>query len=455
MGSESLAKSGIEPGLFYSRSQGFQKKGEPHFLALRRGNGVFFLLLGGLFSSYLLSWVHYPTYLEEGLPQESFLLFYFLSLVLSLLLLLQKTDFLATLILFCRVYLVAIQNYGAGGGCTVKLIIGIAVLLETALLLSRPYNGIFCALFALLILIFQIPNPVWGSPAGSSIAFLSLPEFGTQFFVYSMVSILTLVLAQRIEVARKIQRQMKLQEMAMKHLAEFNTDLQSYARTVDLRSSERERHRISREIHDISGYIFTNLIALLNAAASIPSEAPDDLAEILLMAQKQAKEGLNETRKALQKTRELPIPEEEGLRAIQKIVAIFQKITGVDVQVNWGNAPHSFGRRVNFVLYRTIQEALTNAIRHGLATHIDIHMFLEEEKLRLLILDNGLGASEVVKGIGLQGMEERVGALGGHIHVEGASGGGFSLEVHIPRCTIQRGDHSFTQKSPPYPHSSV
>ena len=147
VGSESLAKSGIEPGLFYSRSQGLQNGGESLFLALRRGKGVFLLLLGGLFSSYLLSWVHYPTYLEEGLPQESFLLFYVLSLGLSFLLLIQKTDFMATLILFCRVYLVAIQNYGAGGGCTVKLIIGIAVLLETALLLSWPYNGFFCALF--------------------------------------------------------------------------------------------------------------------------------------------------------------------------------------------------------------------------------------------------------------------------------------------------------------------
>ena len=78
-------------------------------------------------------------------------------------------------------------------------------------------------------------------------------------------------LIRMVNQRRKLLDYLK-QKDDMQVLTNLNIDLQSYARNIDRESSERERNRISRELHDISGYIFTNLIVLLDAACSIPPE---------------------------------------------------------------------------------------------------------------------------------------------------------------------------------------
>jgi signal transduction histidine kinase len=227
----------------------------------------------------------------------------------------------------------------------------------------------------------------------------------------------------------------RIQEANLDSLAELNLNLQGYARTVDEESSERERNRISREIHDISGYIFTNLIALMDAAGSMRRDDQAGLTDILITARKTAQEGLRETRIALRKLRE----ERPGITnsplAIFKIVSIFRKITGIEVELNLGNLPHFLSQELNLALYRTVQEALTNAVRHGKATRVRVNFWVEGGDLQLTITDNGKGAFEVVKGIGLTGMEERVGALGGVVRVGRAPEGGFSLSVQVPLKT--------------------
>jgi signal transduction histidine kinase len=71
-------------------------------------------------------------------------------------------------------------------------------------------------------------------------------------------------------------------------------------------------------------------------------------------------------------------------------------------------------------------------VRHGKASRVRVIFWVEGEELRLTITDNGKGAFEVVKGIGLAGMEERLGALGGSVQVGQAPEGGFSLTVQVP-----------------------
>jgi signal transduction histidine kinase len=135
---------------------------------------------------------------------------------------------------------------------------------------------------------------------------------------------------------------------------------------------------------------------------------------------------------ALRKLRE----EQPGLtnspRAIFKIVSIFRKITGIEVELSLGNMPHYLSQELNLALYRTVQEALTNAVRHGKANHVRVSFWVNAGELRLTITDNGKGAFEVVKGIGLTGMEERIGALGGTVQIGRAAEGGFSLAVQVP-----------------------
>jgi signal transduction histidine kinase len=225
---------------------------------------------------------------------------------------------------------------------------------------------------------------------------------------------------------------LRIQEANLDTLAELNLNLQGYARTVDEESSERERNRISREIHDISGYIFTNLVALMDAAGSMPRDDQAGLTDMLITARKTAQEGLRETRVALRRLRNEQPRESNAPRAIYKIVSIFRRITGLEVTLSLGNLPNSLSQELSLALFRTVQEALTNAVRHGKASRVSVIFWVEGEELRLTITDNGKGAFEVVKGIGLAGMDERLGALGGSVHVGKAPEGGFSLAVRVP-----------------------
>ncbi len=195
----------------------------------------------------------------------------------------------------------------------------------------------------------------------------------------------------------------------------------------------RERNRISREIHDISGYIFTNLIALMDAAGSMRRDDPAGLTDILITARKTAQEGLRETpRRFAQAPRRTAGRDGQPAGSLQNRVDLPQDHGYRGRAESREPAARAFARDLNLALYRTVQEALTNAVRHGKASRVRVNFWVEGDDLRLTITDNGKGAFEVVKGIGLTGMEERIGALGGSIGIGRAPEGGFSLSSMYP-----------------------
>jgi two-component system, NarL family, sensor histidine kinase UhpB len=84
------------------------------------------------------------------------------------------------------------------------------------------------------------------------------------------------------------------------------------------------------------------------------------------------------------------------------------------------------------LLYRVIQEALTNAKRHGRASEVTVQLTRIGLTLHLLVRDNGRGASEPKDGFGLSTMRDRVENLGGQITIETQPGKGFALSLRIP-----------------------
>jgi signal transduction histidine kinase len=99
-----------------------------------------------------------------------------------------------------------------------------------------------------------------------------------------------------------------------------------------------------------------------------------------------------------------------------------------------GNLPWSYGRKLDGVLFRIVQEGLTNAFRHGKATRVRINLWQTEGEILLSILDNGRGivpGTDVTDGIGLAGMRERLSEYGGEIRL-GPVEDGFELAATIP-----------------------
>jgi signal transduction histidine kinase len=86
--------------------------------------------------------------------------------------------------------------------------------------------------------------------------------------------------------------------------------------------------------------------------------------------------------------------------------------------------------------FRILQEALTNVARHAQATHVEVRLTVEAERLLLVVRDNGRGISDqelsAVGSLGILGMRERALALGGEVTISGAPGEGTTVAVSIP-----------------------
>ena len=99
--------------------------------------------------------------------------------------------------------------------------------------------------------------------------------------------------------------------------------------------------------------------------------------------------------------------------------------------VHFSNVPWHFGGEIDTVIYRIVQEGITNAIRHGNATEIAVHLSLDAGQIAVTINDNGSGAKEMIEGIGLTGIKERLRYVDGEVSV-GNIRGGFRLCARIP-----------------------
>jgi signal transduction histidine kinase len=127
--------------------------------------------------------------------------------------------------------------------------------------------------------------------------------------------------------------------------------------------------------------------------------------------------------------------------------SIFEEVTGIKVDIEVGNIRQSYGRTINKILARILQEAFTNSIRHGKATYILIHFWEFPEELTMTVTDNGIGTQTIVKRIGLAGMEERLAELGGNLEVSSPEDGGFRIRVRIPFAADKKEEEENTMKA--------
>ncbi|MFQ3546776.1 MAG: sensor histidine kinase [Termitinemataceae bacterium] len=324
-------------------------------------------------------------------------------------------------------------GYAIEGYLTVKLCLGAAFFIISGLSLVWPVNLIAGLISLGVFAIFQYPSRLLGESMLTSQHPVIDPA--TEITYVAVLASLMISMALIRFLGDKLQTALDTVnhlDTTIDRLSEFNQDLQRYARMADEEAITRERNRISREIHDISGYIFTNIIALMDAAISMGGRDPASLAELHTTVRAQAKEGLQETRRALRELRASDAHRERGIGAIYKIKHVFEKVTGIQVSIEAGNMPPSFGDEVDMTIYRIVQEALTNSMRHGRANHVWVYFWLSDGILELTVQDDGLGAKDVVKGIGLSGMEERIQRLGGSITAGNAPEGGFKVLVRIP-----------------------
>ncbi len=215
------------------------------------------------------------------------------------------------------------------------------------------------------------------------------------------------------------------------NLSNANLAFQDHAEFVESESASRERNRVTRELHDVTAYALTNIAMTMNAAKVLLRDNPGELPDLFETTRRQAEDALQETRKTLYLLRSVEDRKREGLHAFVQLARQFQLATGVEVQINYGNVPFSLGREVDGMIYRLMQQGLTNAFRHGRADEVRVNLWRAEEEIRVTISDNGTGSEDIHEGIGLKGMRERLSSVGGRIETRSRPDG-FDLSAAIP-----------------------
>jgi len=119
--------------------------------------------------------------------------------------------------------------------------------------------------------------------------------------------------------------------------------------------------------------------------------------------------------------------------ALRGLCEDFTRRTHIDAALEAEDPTRPFSPEEEVVIYRVVQEALTNVARHAEATAARVRLATEHETTRLIVEDNGRGLSgDLTPHLGLLGIRERVTALGGSVNIGAPRGAGFRIEALIP-----------------------
>jgi signal transduction histidine kinase len=202
-----------------------------------------------------------------------------------------------------------------------------------------------------------------------------------------------------------------------------------------LAAAEGERRRWARELHDDT----LQSLSALRISLSAARRSPATLGEVVGDAVAQLEEAIANLRALITDLRPAAL-DELGLKAAIEALAerSMRHEIEVDVSIELGFEPGTAAARltpeIEIALYRIVQEALTNAVKHGGAKRAVVEIREHQATVDLLVRDDGRGFDTSARsaGFGLLGMRERVALLEGELEIRSAPGGGTTVTARVP-----------------------
>ncbi len=193
-------------------------------------------------------------------------------------------------------------------------------------------------------------------------------------------------------------------------------------------AQEAERRRIARELHDQIGQDVT---AIMLDVERLRRELDGQQAPLLDEMAARVHEVLEDLRRVSYELRPAAL-DELGLRsAVETLCMGVERRSGIRVECSVDQDLPLLGDTVELALYRVIQEALTNAVRHARCGVVDVRLTHDREGVRLIVADDGIGMAAARPGGGIRGMRERAHMLGGTLRI-GRRAVGTELVLRIP-----------------------
>jgi len=203
------------------------------------------------------------------------------------------------------------------------------------------------------------------------------------------------------------------------------------------RSVEAERLRIARELHDVVSYGFATISLQAGVAAHMADSRPEQAVEALHAIRSASREVLDEMRAILGQLR-ADDDSAEPARGIGRLSVLTERTSsaGVQTSVHVSGRPRPISIEHDLAVYRIVQEALANVLRHSPSAMAWVSVEYTQRSLLITIEDNGMGSCDDAatqgSGYGIMGMRERAGALGGTLEAGPRPGGGFRVRASLP-----------------------
>jgi signal transduction histidine kinase len=203
-----------------------------------------------------------------------------------------------------------------------------------------------------------------------------------------------------------------------------------------LQAQETERRRIARELHDDLSQRLALLCVQLDLVSQRPPESPAQLAALMQDLSSQVKQlstALHDLSRQLHPTK----LEQLGLvAAVNGLCNEMSQTHSLPIEFVHHDVPESIPADTALCLYRIVQEALRNVVKHSGAHGVDVELNGDADAIHLCITDNGAGfdpkSVEGKGGLGVVSMRERLRLVGGKMAIDSSPSGGTRVDVCVP-----------------------
>ncbi|WP_051640205.1 sensor histidine kinase [Cellulomonas sp. URHE0023] len=231
------------------------------------------------------------------------------------------------------------------------------------------------------------------------------------------------------QVRRRTARAVGLERQAMLAAQELDES--------DRRSRADERLRIAREVHDVVSHSISVMVVQAGAAEQVAPTDPERSVEAMRTIQRTGREAMAEMSRMLGVLRgggeDLGLAPQPGIRDLPALLDTGRTV-GLDVALEVGGEPRTMAAGVELAVYRIVQEALTNTLKHSGPVHVTVRLIYTATDLEVTVVDDGTGglADELSGGHGLVGLSERVALYTGSLTAGASPGGGYGLRATFP-----------------------
>ncbi|OJX41412.1 MAG: hypothetical protein BGO78_01390 [Chloroflexi bacterium 44-23] len=211
-----------------------------------------------------------------------------------------------------------------------------------------------------------------------------------------------------------------------------NIRLLKYANEIEEMATIQERNRLAREIHDGLGHYLTTILIQLQAAEAILPTDKEKAMDSIRKARSQSKLALIDVRQSVSAFRFDNLDPEEVDQMIERALKPCEWV-GIHSTYQVIGEKKPLSGIILSTLFRIAQETVNNTCKYSGAKNFLFSVNYElEDKMRIAISDDGIGAESITGGYGLIGLKERIELLNGTLQINANNGDGFKLEIVLP-----------------------